>query len=210
MLDAAPIYIDFDDVLCETARALSALLEREFGKTVSFENIFAFDLQRSFDLTAKELEHLMLLGHQPEVLGQIEPVEGAIETLRKWVEGGSRVVIVTGRPASSYEVSVGWLQRYNVPYADIMFVDKYSRPDHEESTMPVHTLNNLRSMDFSLAIDDSPVMIDFLIEKMAMPVAVLDRPWNSNHTLPSYPGRTIIRCSTWEEIAAAFPSPHLP
>ncbi|MDP6526014.1 MAG: bifunctional metallophosphatase/5'-nucleotidase [Kiritimatiellia bacterium] len=209
MQNATPIYIDFDDVLCETARALSALLEREFGKSVAFEDIFTFDLQKSFDLTTKELEHLMLLGHEAEVLGELDPVDDAIPTLRRWVEGGSTVAIVTGRPASSYEVSVGWLDRHNVPYSDIMFVDKYSRTTPETGPVPVHTLDALRSMDFCLAIDDSPVMIEFLIESMRMPMAVLDRPWNSKHPLQTDSTRRILRCRTWNEIAAAFPTPHL-
>lgn len=210
MQNSMPIYIDFDDVLCETARALSAMLKREFGKTVAFEDIFAFDLQKSFDLTAKELEHMMLLGHEPDVLGELDPVDGAIATLQHWAEEGSTITIVTGRPASSYEVSREWLDRHEVPYSGIVFVDKYSRPDPGASPIPVHSLDDLRTMDFCLAIDDSPVMIKFLIEEMRMPMAVLDRPWNSKYPLASEPTRRVVRCRTWNEIASAFPSPHVP
>ena len=33
------IYVDFDDVLCETALGLARIVEEEFGRKVAFEDI---------------------------------------------------------------------------------------------------------------------------------------------------------------------------
>ena len=53
MADAIPVYLDFDDILCETARAFTGLLHREFGKSVAFEDIHTFNLGESFGLAEK-------------------------------------------------------------------------------------------------------------------------------------------------------------
>ena len=45
------IYVDMDDVLCETAANLCRLAEREFGRHVDYADVFAFDLQKVFGLT---------------------------------------------------------------------------------------------------------------------------------------------------------------
>ena len=52
-----PIYVDLDDVLCETARGFLGLLQREFDRRVAFEDIRDFDLGVSFGLD--EIEHLV-------------------------------------------------------------------------------------------------------------------------------------------------------
>ena len=49
-------YVDFDDCLCETARALTGIAERLFGKKVLYEEIRFFNLKDSFDLDYEEVE----------------------------------------------------------------------------------------------------------------------------------------------------------
>ena len=44
------IYVDFDDCLCETGRALSKLALEMFHKQVPYDRMHSFELDRSFDL----------------------------------------------------------------------------------------------------------------------------------------------------------------
>ena len=44
------IYVDFDDCLCETGRALSKLALEMFHKHVPYDRMQYFELDRSFDL----------------------------------------------------------------------------------------------------------------------------------------------------------------
>ena len=46
------IYVDIDDVLCETAASLCGLAAREFGRHVAYEDVGVFDRpwNRSFAL----------------------------------------------------------------------------------------------------------------------------------------------------------------
>ncbi|MGI9538393.1 MAG: hypothetical protein ACR2PB_15080, partial [Desulfocapsaceae bacterium] len=52
------IYLDLDDVLCDTAVAYLDLIDREFGLQVDFEQIFSFDLQKSFGLSDEANLHM--------------------------------------------------------------------------------------------------------------------------------------------------------
>ena len=37
------IYVDYDDCLCETARAFTVIAERLFGKTVPYETVLTIE-----------------------------------------------------------------------------------------------------------------------------------------------------------------------
>ena len=61
---AMRIYIDFDDVLCETARNLAVLARELFGRTVPYEAISGFDLKAAFALSEAEIDRLMEHAHR--------------------------------------------------------------------------------------------------------------------------------------------------
>ena len=44
------IYIDFDDVLCETAEYFTKIAKEMFGIDVPYRQVQFFNLQKSFDL----------------------------------------------------------------------------------------------------------------------------------------------------------------
>ena len=77
------IYIDFDDCLCETARAFSKLAQEMFNKHVPYEQIHYFELERSFDLNVEQYERFMLRGHDPEVLLSYDATPGAAEIINE-------------------------------------------------------------------------------------------------------------------------------
>ena len=56
------IYVDFDDCLCETARAFSKLALEMFNKNIPYDRIHYFELDRSFDQDAEQYERFMLRG----------------------------------------------------------------------------------------------------------------------------------------------------
>ena len=47
------IYVDFDDCLCETAKAFSKLALEMFNKHVPYEQMNTFEMDKSFDLDAE-------------------------------------------------------------------------------------------------------------------------------------------------------------
>jgi len=196
-----PIYVDLDDVISDTAELFLSVLNREFGKTVEFEDIFSFDLKVSFNLTASEYDHFFQMVHRPEVIMAFSPIKGAIEVLKEWHRLGCQIAIVTGRLTSTYESSLNWLDKHNVPYHSFTMVDKYSRENVDRSI--AISLEDLSAMKFSFAVEDSASMAQHLSQKMGMTVALIDRPWNRTADLDG----KVSRYKSWYNIRDDYANP---
>jgi len=199
------IYVDMDDVLCRTARAFLEILKSAFGKTISFEDITSFDLGKSFNLSPEELEEFMRLGHQPDFLSAVHPIEGAVDSLHEFISLGYEIEVVTGRPVSTKPVTLEWLSEHDVPYHHLTFVDKYQLFKDAGRHPDVITLEDLTRRDFKFAVEDSGEMAVFISESMAIPVALLDRPWNRNiKSADPASNKFIERCLDWSQIVKKF------
>ena len=196
-----PIYVDLDDVISDTAELFIAILNREFGKTVAFEDIFSFDLRVSFDLTESEYEHFFKVVHTPEVIMAFSPIDGAIDVLKGWAAQGCHIAIVTGRPTATYEASLNWLDKHDVPYHSFTMVDKYSREGVDRNI--AISLEDLAIMKFSLAVEDSASMARYLSQHMGIPVVLVDRPWNRTADMNA----KINRYTSWHHIREDLPNP---
>lgn len=194
MAAGLPIYVDFDDVLCQTARGFVALLAREFGREVAFDDIVDFDLAVSFGLGPADLERFLALAHEPDVLMAMDPIAGAIETLRRWRSGGEEIAIVTGRPPDSEEVSRCWLEHHSVPYDSLLFVDKYDRGG-DDGAVP---LAALEPGCYRFAVEDSLSTARFLGAELELAVFLLDRPWNR---VAAAEPAGVTRCSGWHDVS---------
>ncbi|MGH7824522.1 MAG: 5' nucleotidase, NT5C type [Candidatus Binatia bacterium] len=192
------IYVDMDDVLCETARGCLAIIERKFGKQIAYECLTSFDLGQACDLGIEETAALYHIVHHPDELLKLEPIQGAIPILKQWIAAGFEIAIVTGRPPATYEPSLQWLKRHEVPYHAFTMVDKYARFD-TENTIAI-TLAQLTDHQFYFAVEDSPIIARFLAERMNVPVKLFDRPWN--RAAAEHP--MITRYNHWHEIAEAL------
>ena len=53
------IYIDFDDVLCETAKNFTKIAKELFGKDVPYSEVHFFNLKKTFDLNDEQYQELM-------------------------------------------------------------------------------------------------------------------------------------------------------
>lgn len=192
------IYIDFDDVLCETARHLSAMARELFSRNVPYEAISVFNLQEAFALSDAEIECLMDHAHRTEVLTDLAPTPGGIEAVRSLEANGHELTIVTGRPAFSHTGSYGWLRKHGLSHVNLIYFDKYGRmPAYSPAGSP-KTLNRAEfdQLPFDVAIDDAPTALDLLAHRQNCTVIVYDRPWNRQYpTTPS-----MHRSTSWTEI----------
>lgn len=202
------VYVDFDDVLCETALEFTRVLEFEFGKRVAFEEIFTFDLGRAFGLRPDEIDRLMRLTHEPDVLLRMAPVPGAVEAVTRWSDAGHEVWVVTGRPVHTREPSLQWLREHGVPHDALHFVDKYARESDASFRHEMVSLDELAGFDFCLAVEDAPQMVQFLAQRTRAPVAAIRRPWNATGVdLPADAAGRVSWCDGWPQILARFPLP---
>ena len=191
------IYIDYDDCLCETARAFTVIAERLFGKRVPYEKVRFFNLQDSFKLTDDEYEQIMIEGHLPEVLLSFEETPGASKVINEWIDKGYEVDIITGRPYSSYEISRIWLDKHGLDRVRLLCLNKYGRDGLFNTSDFNLELEDYYRMKFDYAIEDSPIAFSFFDHLPELKVMVYDRPWNRDCKLPN---SNYFRCPDWEYI----------
>ena len=191
------IYVDYDDCLCETARAFTGLAERLFGKRVPYEEVRFFNLQESFGLTDEEYELLMTEGHREEVILSYEETLGASATLNEWIDRGYEVTIITGRPQSSYGPSRRWLDEHGLERITMYCLNKYGRDAFIKDSDFGLELEDYYRMEFDYAVEDSPMAFHFFDHLPELKVLVYDRPWNQNCELLD---DGYFRCFNWEQI----------
>ncbi len=197
MVAAKTIYVDLDDVLCQAARHFLLIVEREFGKCIAYEQLTDFDVGQSCGLTPVERDELYRIVHRPEELLAMEPVREAAAALERWRNQGYEIAIVTGRPPESREVSLAWLAKHGICHSSFTVVDKYAR-FATENTVAIR-LEDLMRREFCWAVEDSLPMARFLAERMQVPVALVDCPWNRCDRDP----QGVSRYRDWRQMAAA-------
>jgi uncharacterized protein len=198
MSTAKTVYVDLDDVLCQAARHFLMIVEREFGKTISYDQLTNFDVGHSCGLGPDERDELYRIVHRPDELLRMEPVTGAIAALHRWEKTGFEIAIVTGRPPQSVEASIAWLTKHGVPHSSVTVVDKYSRFPTDTNAI---SLGELAARQFCWAVEDSLPMAQYLAGSMNVPVALIDCPWNRSDDAHGQ----ISRYRNWEELASAIP-----
>lgn len=192
------IYVDFDDVICDTARGLLKVTKDLFGVDVPFEKLFCFDLQCALGLTEEQFVKMMQKGHEEESLISLTEIPGAVETLNKWIDEGNDVQVVTGRPFYTYNVSRKWLDEHGLSRIKLIHVDKYGREKFYNSAIGNLSLDEFSSYKYDFAVEDSPLAFKSLEAMKDCTVAVMDRPWNKEAELKE----RFHRCSSWQEIIA--------
>ncbi len=193
------IYVDFDDVLCETARHLADLALEMFGRRVAYEDIEAFDLRQAFALSESEIDDLMEHAHRAEFLAGIAPVQGGVEAVRSMAASGHDLIVVTGRPASSHDGSSAWLRKHGLGQLDLVHWDKYGRaaPDSHGGHPRTLGLQEFDALCFDVAIEDAPAALDLLAPRRECAVIVYDRPWNRCYRASG----NMRRAGSWADIA---------
>ena len=194
------VYVDFDDVICETARDLSALAERLYAIRVPYPAIRAFDLHEAFGLDDAQYRRLMAAAHSREfVLGYAE-TPGAAATLNRWADAGIDVEIVTGRPFLTAASSRDWLAAHGLARLPVVHVDKYGRePPAAPGAPRALTLAEFAARHYDFAVEDSPAALAHLAKMEGCLTAVFARPWNARTPLPS---DAFVRCADWGEVDA--------
>ena len=195
------IYIDFDDVICETARYFTIIAKQLFGIEVPYEKVKYFNLQKSFNLTDSQYCELMKEGHKPGILLAYEETPDASTIINNWVDEGHEVSIITGRPFDSYEPSRKWLDNHNLSRVPFFCVDKYGREINNHTNRFSMTLQDFYSMTFDFAVEDSPAVFEHLLHFENCKVAVFNRPWNENVEMPN---KNFVRSKNWKEIDGLF------
>ena len=197
------VYLDFDDVLCETFAELERFARAAFGKDPEPGKSVRFDLHESLGLTNEEYRLFMDRFHAEKLLS-IPEIPGACAALRAWIAAGHEPVVVTGRPVSAAADSARWLADRGLAGVPVLHVDKYARfPD--PAAPGVVPFPALSSMGFGLAVEDAPAALDVLARSRLCPYAVFERPWNRAWAPPPDAAAPVLRARAWSDLAALVP-----
>ncbi len=191
---APHIYLDVDDVLAETTRALALLARTRFGKQVEFDSMAHFDLRISLALDDREHARFMEEAHEDAFLLDLAPMPGAVEVVTNWHRGGAEISVVTGRPPHSRLSTGRWLDRTGIPHHRLEHIDKYGRYG-----TGVTNKEELADRDYSIVIEDSLEMAEFFLDRSTAIVLLMDRPWNRTAALGD---PRVRRVHDWPSIAA--------
>lgn len=195
------IYIDFDDVICETAVFFTKIAKELFNIDLPYSQVQFFNLKKTFDLNDEQYDELMRVGHISSNLLSYEETKDASKIINKWVDAGHEVKIITGRPFDAYEPSRKWLDDHNLDRVPLFCVDKYGRESFNKDCSYSMTLEDLYALTFDFAIEDSPAAFEHVMHFENCKVAVFNRPWNKNEELPN---DSFARCDNWEKIDELF------
>ncbi|MDG2332973.1 MAG: bifunctional metallophosphatase/5'-nucleotidase [Myxococcota bacterium] len=186
-------YVDVDDVLAETTRALARLAQERFGKRVRFSEMNVFDLSVSLGLGEEEFPEFMAAAHEREFLLGLAPVSGGARTLVRWREAGAKISVVTGRPPDSRPATLAWLERQGIPFDRLDFVDKYARYSDPKMTTPQQLLDQ----GYHTIIEDADATALYWAQNTDARVLLYDRPWNQASEAEAHGA---IRVHDWAEI----------
>lgn len=194
------IYIDFDDVICQTNVTLRKLLRERYGRYCEFEDMTQFDLHFSLGLSELEYPEFMRIFHE-RYLEEIPEIPDACKTILAWHKAGLSPLVVTGRNPSCHQASRNWLDEHGLAEIPLYHLDKYRRFQGLDATQSIQP-DDLRKMKIALAIEDAPPSVTLLQQWKLCPIALFDRPWN--RTIPSSP--SLRRFRDWRELANAVPA----
>ena len=197
------IYVDYDDCLCETARAFSELAAEMFDKHIPYEDIRFFELDRSFGLNEEQYRRFMERGHEADVLLSYKETPGASDVVNEWISDGHDVSVITGRPFSSYEPSRQWLDDHGLAGVRLYCFNKYGRDSLTKKSDFSLEPEDYYKLKFDYAVEDSPRAFKFFDHLPDLKVKVFDRPWNRNC---AFPGDNYTRCYDWAAIRSRISS----
>lgn len=90
------ILIDMDDTIEQLLKAWLKGVNERYGYSVDYEDITDWDVSKPYDGLTRE--QVYAIPDEPGFWGSVEPIEGASEAIRKFINDGHEVYIVTATP----------------------------------------------------------------------------------------------------------------
>lgn len=173
------IGVDIDGVVSDSYKAWVKEMNRHFGTNIL--ELKNYDMHLDFGVSWEEMGKYFK--DNVEYLFTIpNPVVGAKEGLERLFRDGHEVVYITARSQDEEVFTIRWLDKYEIPYEQILFTDFGSKVDHALQWELELFIEDF--MDNAIAISEAGV-----------PVLLLDASYNQGEC-----SSRIIRCDDWREI----------
>ncbi len=166
------IIIDMDEVVADTLPPILHHLNQIDRTNVKHTEITDYDFTKFFNTTQ---QHIQQLFHDNNILGTVEPLDGAIDALHRIKAMGYKIHIVTARAWHPYGsvLTMDWLERHRAPYNSISVSMGGDQPKSD--------VYKFIADRFAYIVDDGLHNITDAIESgIVDEVVVVEAAWNTS------------------------------
>jgi 5'(3')-deoxyribonucleotidase len=183
--------VDFDDVVAGFNAAFVQYHNEQFGTAITYEGIYTYDMPLLYGSDIPT-NHRRVMEFCHYYHDQIEPIEGALENLRK-LKKRYRLEIVTSRCESIRRITFGW-NRVRAPrlFAAAHFTNGFATRFPERRRSKLEVCNTIGAV----ALVDDAVSHANEVAEGGISVFLPTRPWNKEAELHE----GVIRVTDWDEI----------
>ncbi|UCE28674.1 MAG: hypothetical protein JSV85_05190 [Candidatus Bathyarchaeota archaeon] len=168
---------DIDGVISDFVAYFATIARKHYGLTLDESDIYCHDLDYVLGISRQERDRLV----RETLLGDLQPIEGAKETLERLNSHGHKIIILTARFGDLNSVTRDWLQKKGIPYS--LLIQSNQGEKH------------LAEVDLDLVVEDD--LEDALgWSKKVKTVLVYDHPWNQSFNVKGL----IKRVYSWNDI----------
>ena len=173
------VAVDLDGVLAEAMIGWCELYNQRHGKSLSLEDIRAWDVWKLVKIQRDEF--FRLLDDAWLQWERIPVTEQGVGEQIKLLHDFGTVDVVTGRSARTVASAKEWLRAHSIPY------DRFVRTES--------TLAKIR-LDYDVFVDDSPALMRYIASRSTALGILYTRPWNRDTQIPT----VVRRVTRWAEI----------
>ena len=99
------ILVDMDDTIEYLLKAWVDGVNRAYGRSAAYEDVTEWDVSKAFP--GLTWEQVYAVPMRPGFWRDVEPIPGAAEVLKRWMDKGHEVLIVTATPFASVPEKIG-------------------------------------------------------------------------------------------------------
>jgi uncharacterized HAD superfamily protein len=170
------IVIDIDGVITDFVETFVNIVKTKYGKTLRETDIVQHDLYKVLGIEKDEA--LMLI--KETLSHDLKPQIGAIEAICE-LSKSNEILLVTGRPKSTYIITKKWLAKHKVKYSKLIFLSEGCK--HELKDEP------------DVVIDDHLEEIIKWVGIVPL-VIVFNHPWNQSLNVKN----NFTRVNNWKQL----------
>ena|SRR3989344_827983 len=184
------IGIDIDNVIADTTVSYLSEFNAHFGTSIKFEEVTDFyHIETIFSKSKAQVDKFLESKlHRDEFMIRVPPILPASDFIQIWLKKGMSVYYISARPKNIQKVTKKWLVKHGFWWEGA----KLYTFDTDKNYTDIEYKTGIAKFEkLDIFIEDKKD----IAEAMDIPVALLDRPWNSG-ALP----RHVKRVYSWEEI----------
>ncbi len=183
------IGIDIDGVIGDSDKTFRKYLNKEFGFNLKRSDITKFMYEDILDVPKSKIKKFWENFTEKKLWLEIPLLQNAKSSI-DYLKDKYNVIIITARPEKLKDMTVEWLEKNQIQYDDLIFIDEQNK---ESKISKIFQKNiNLR---FHIE-DRAEYAVEFA--KAEIKVILFDYPWNKN-IKGKFDKEYLIRVKNWRE-----------